>query len=72
MPVATLGDVKFFVLILKGDTIKLRDNAEDTVEEVEHYMDEFNSKDKGDLIDKLYVLKKMFRNLYGSEEKNLL
>ena len=57
---------------IKETTNELLNNAEDTVEKVEHYMDEFNSKGEGDVIDKLYVLKKMFRNLYGSGKNYLL
>lgn len=63
---------KAFCNHLKYQTNYLLDNAEDTVEKVEHYMDEYNSKDKNDWIDKLYVLKKMFRNLYGTEKHYLL
>jgi hypothetical protein len=36
------------------------------VEKVEHYMDEYKSKGENEWIDKLYILKKMFKNLYGS------
>ena len=57
---------------LKNQTHLLLDNAEDTVEKVEHYMDEFKSKGENELIDKLYILKKMFKNLYGSEKHYLL
>ncbi len=57
---------------LKNQTHLLLDNAEDTVEKVEHYMDEFKSKGENEWIDKLYILKKMFKNLYGSEKHYLL
>lgn len=57
---------------LKDQTNYLLDNAEDTVEKVEHYMDEFKAKGENAWIDKLYVLKKMFKNLYGSEKHYLL
>jgi len=57
---------------LKDQTNYLLDNAEDTVEKVEHYMDEYRAKDENAWIDKLYVLKKMFKNLYGSEKHYLL
>jgi len=61
-----------FCAHLKNKTHELLDNAEDTVEKVERYMDEFKSKGEGEWIDKLYVLKKMFKNLYGSEKHYLL
>jgi gas vesicle protein len=57
---------------LKKKTSQLLDNAEDTVEKVEHYMDEFKDKGEGEWIDKLFILKKMFRNFYGSEKHYLL
>ncbi|HEY9342659.1 MAG TPA: hypothetical protein VJ279_00810 [Hanamia sp.] len=57
---------------LKNTTHELLDNAEDTVEKVEHFMDEYNSKGKNEWIDKLYIVKKMFRNLYGSDKHYLL
>lgn len=57
---------------LKNKTSQLLDNAEDTVEKVDHYMDEFKEKGDGEWIDKLFVLKKMFRNFYGSEKHYLL
>lgn len=57
---------------LKNQTNLLLDNAEDTVEKVEHFMDEYKSKGEDEWIDKLYVIKKMFKNLYGSEKHYLL
>lgn len=57
---------------LKNKTNELLDNAEDTVEKVERYMDEFKSKGEEEWIDKLYILKKMFKNLYGSQKHYLL
>ena len=32
------------------------------MEKVEHYMDEFKSKGEDEWIDKLYILKKMFKS----------
>jgi hypothetical protein len=57
---------------LKSQTNLLLDNAEETVEKVEHYMDDFKSKGEGEWIDKLYILKNMFKNLYGSDKHYLL
>lgn len=57
---------------LKKKTNQLLDNAEDTVEKVEQYMDEFQEKGKGEWIDKLFVLKKMFKNFYGTGKHYLL
>jgi hypothetical protein len=57
---------------LKNTTHILLDDAEETVEKVEHYMDEIKSKDENEWIDKLYILKRMFKDLYGSEQHFLL
>ena len=57
---------------LQNTTHILLDDAEETVEKVEQYMDEIKSKGENEWIDKLYVLKRMFRELYGSEEHFLL
>jgi hypothetical protein len=61
-----------FYMYLKNKTHDLLDNAEETVEKVEHYMDEFKDKGEDEWIDKIYILKKMFKNLYGSEKHYLL
>lgn len=63
---------KEFCNHIKIKTNQLLDNAEDTVEKVEHYIDEYKSTGKNDWIDKIFVLKKMFRNLYGTEKQYLL
>jgi hypothetical protein len=57
---------------LKNTTHSLLDDAEETVEKIEHYMDEIKSKGEDEWIDKLYILKRMFRELYGSEQHFLL
>jgi hypothetical protein len=57
---------------LKNTTHILLDDAEVTVEKVEHYMDEIKSKGDNEWIEKLYILKKMFKDLYGSEQHFLL
>ena len=57
---------------LKNTTSDLLDNAEVTVEKVEHFMDEIKSKGENEWIDKLYILKKMFGELYGSQKHYLL
>lgn len=57
---------------LKNTTNDLLDDAEATVEKVEHYMDEIKLKGEGEWIEKLYVLKKMLTDFYGTEKKYLL
>ncbi|MEP6948844.1 MAG: YtxH domain-containing protein [Ginsengibacter sp.] len=62
----------FFFAHLRNTTHSLLDEAEETVEKVEHYMDEIKSKGEEEFIDKLYILKRMFKDLYGSEQHFLL
>ena len=57
---------------VKNTTHMLLDDAEETVEKVEQYMDEIKLKSENEWIDKLYILKRMFRDLYGSEQHFLL
>ena len=57
---------------LKNTTHHLLDNAEETVEKVEHYMDEIKSKGENEWIDKLVHFEKNVQDLYGSEQHFLL
>ncbi|MEO9211226.1 MAG: hypothetical protein ABI208_09005 [Ginsengibacter sp.] len=57
---------------IKNKTSQLLDNAEDSVEKIEHFMEEFKSKEANDWIDKLYVLKKMLKDFYGAQKHLLL
>ncbi len=57
---------------LKKTTDDLLNNAEDTVEKVEQYMGEMKSKGEKEWIEKLYVVKKMLGELYGSSSKPYL
>lgn len=61
-----------FLAHIKETTNDLLDNAEDTVEKVEHYMSQIKSRSQNQLVDKLFILKKMFKDLYGSEQRYLL
>lgn len=51
---------------LKKRTDALLDNAEGTVEKVEHFMNEVKAKGENEWVEKLYVVKKMFKDLYGN------
>ena len=57
---------------LKNTTNDLLDDAETTVEKVEHYMDEIKLKGENKWVEKLYVLKKMFTDFYGTEGRYIL
>ncbi len=57
---------------IKKQTDYLLDNAEDTVEKVERFMGEIKTKNENELIEKAYVVKKMFQDLYGTGKSYLL
>lgn len=57
---------------IKKQTDFLLDNAEDTVEKVERFMGEIKGKGENEWMEKIYVLKKMFRDLYGTDRSYLL
>ncbi len=57
---------------LKKTTDNLLDNAENTVEKVEQYMSEMKSKGENDWIEKIYVVKKMLKELYGTNDNAYL
>ncbi len=61
-----------FFNYLKKQTDSLLDNAEDTVEKVERFVGEMKGSGEKGLIEKLYVLKKMFTDLYGTDKRYLL
>ena len=61
-----------FYLNKKHTTGELLDNAEDTVEKVDHFISQIDNKGSDEWIDKLYLVKQMFRDLYGSEKRYLL
>ena len=57
---------------IKETTSELLDNAEDTVEKVDHFISQIDERGTNEWIDKLYLVKKMFRDLYGSDKRYLL
>jgi len=61
-----------FFAHLRNTTHNLLDDAEETVEKVEQYMDEIKLLGEHEWIDKMYILKRMFKDLYGSEQHYLL
>lgn len=52
---------------IKNITSELLDDAENTLEKVEAYFDEIKSKGEDNLIEKLYVVKKMLKDLFQME-----
>ncbi|MEO6638000.1 MAG: hypothetical protein ABIN25_06970 [Ginsengibacter sp.] len=57
---------------LKKTTDNLLDNAEETVGKVEHFMGEVKSKGEGEWMEKIYLVKKMLLELYGTNDKRYL
>ena len=57
-----------FLHTVKEKTQNLLDDAENTVEKVEHYVAEIRTKGKEEWFDKLYLVKKMFTDLYVSDQ----
>jgi len=57
---------------IKTRTSQLLDKTDDTVSRVNKFMDEYDAQGEDAWIDKAYILKKMFRDLFGSEKHFLL
>jgi len=56
---------------IKSKTHDLLDDAEATVEKVKHYVEELKSKGADEWTDKLFIIKNMLRDLYGTEQRLL-
>ncbi len=61
-----------FLSHLKNTTNDLLDDAENTVEKVEQYVVQFKGKGEKHLVDKLYVVRNMLKDFYGSGQRYLL
>lgn len=53
----------------KERTDELLDKADETVDKVNEFMDEFDKQPKDAWLDKLFVIRKMFRSFYGSDKR---
>lgn len=79
---ATIALIRFFKMPkeereeffehLKERTNLLLENTEATVDKVNHFISEYDSKGENEWVDKLYILKNMFKTLYGSDKHFLL
>ena len=56
---------------IKNKTHDLLDDAEATVEKVKHYVEELKSKGNDEWTDKLFIIKNMIKDLYGTEHRLL-
>lgn len=57
---------------LKERTNALLSNADQTVDQVNRFLNDYDSQPENAWVDRLYILKNMFRNLYGSSKHTLL
>lgn len=63
---------KEFTDHIKTRTSELLDNADNTVDRVNGFLGEYDEQPENAWIEKLYVLKKMFKSLYTSDKKFFL
>ena len=56
---------------VKRRTMELLEDAEHTVEKIEHYVADIKSKGEHGMIDQLYTIKKMLSELYGTAQREL-
>ena len=61
-----------FLDYLKNKAHDLLDDAEGTVEQVKHHFAEIDAKQKDEWVDKLFVVKRLLTNLFGSERRYLI
>jgi hypothetical protein len=61
-----------FISNLKRRTDELLNDAEETIEKVERFMDEIKLKGEDEWVEKLLVVKRMMKELYGNENYYLL
>ena len=52
---------------LKNKTHNLLDEAEVTIDKVEHYVAQLKSKSSEEWVDKVHIIRNMFKELYGHE-----
>ncbi|MBA2562039.1 MAG: YtxH domain-containing protein [Chitinophagaceae bacterium] len=57
---------------LKNRAHDLLDDAEGTVEQVKQHFAEIDAKQSNELVDKLFVFKRLLSNLFGSERRFLI
>jgi hypothetical protein len=57
---------------IKEKTHDLLNNAEETVEKVEHYVAQIKEKGEGEWVDKMYLAKKMISEFYGKGKQKAL
>lgn len=57
---------------VKDRTNNLLSDTDDTVQRVDHFMAEYDQQDEDAWIDKLYIFRKMLKDLYSGGKQTLL
>ena len=61
-----------FISHLKNRAHDLLDDAENTVDKVNHYFAEIDTKARNEWVDKLFIVKRLLTELFGSERRYLI
>ena len=61
-----------FISHLKNRAHDLLDDAENTFDKVNFYFDQIDAKARNEWVDKLFVVKKLLTDLFGSEKRYLI
>jgi hypothetical protein len=61
-----------FISHLKNRAHDLLDDAENTVDKVNYYFAEIDTKQRHEWVDKLFILKRLVTDLFGSERRYLI
>ena len=61
-----------FIDHLKNRAHDLLDDAENTFDKVSHYFGEIDTKSRNEWVDKLFIVKRLITDLFGSERRYLI
>jgi hypothetical protein len=61
-----------FIDVLKNKAHDLLDDAENTVDRVNHYFAEIDTKSRNEWVDKLFVARRLLIDLFGSERRYII
>ena len=61
-----------FIAQLKNRAHDLLDDAENTFDKVNHYFEEIDAKARHEWVDKLFIVKRLVTDLFGSERRYLI
>ncbi len=59
-----------FFSVIRDKTQELLEDADNTVEKVQHYVGQIKEKQPNEWFDKLYLVRKMLSEFYGFSSKN--